>query len=383
MVRKNETVLVMKMANLEKKATMSAIQLAIVIAAVQLDILSIGFSKLVQAGGHIVWLSIIVGGTVFYGSAYLAIRLAQQFPEETLVEYIPRLWGKWLGGLVLLLYFFVFLLNTWISLQASAREITFFMFDRTPYEIVIASYIAVSAYCAMQDWGTIIRVVQMMIMTGAAILFLLLLLSGVVFQTINLFPLFAGGFSQLSSGVMDTWPVYSGYTILLMLMPIVRRNDQNIARVVGYGFAFTTFVILWIVISIIAGLGVKTAQNVSFPFVSLIRVVEIPATFLERLDTYLITVKILIFFNSMSVIQYVKARLVMQYFGHADHRPWVLAIVPILFIGGDALHTMRLYQDVRNISNWLGLTLAFGIIPITFYLAKRRRKKQCQTGVAE
>jgi spore germination protein len=383
MVRKNETKLVMKMANLERNSQMSAIQLAIMIVAVQLDTLSVGFSTLLRTGGHIAWLSVIAGGTGFYFSAYMAIRLAQKFPDETFAEYIPRLWGKWLGGLVLLLYFLAFLLHTWIGLQSSAREITFFMFDRTPYEIILATYIAASAYCALQDWGTIIRVVQMMVMTGIVILLLLLLLSGVVLQPINLFPLFAGGFSQLSSGFMETWTVFSGYLILLVLMPLIRRREQNVARVVGYGFAFITFVVLWAVISIIAGLGIKTAQNVSFPFVTLIRAVEIPGTFLERLDTYLVTIKVMLFFNSMSVVQYVKAVMLMKYFGHSDHRPWVLAFVPILFIGSDALHTMRLYHNVRDLSNWLGFIVAFGIIPITLYLAKRRQDKQCHKEIAK
>ena len=370
------------MANLEKKSQMSAIQLAIMIVAIQFDTLSIGYSNLLRAGGHLLWLCIIAGGAIFYFSAYMAIRLAQQFPDENFAEYIPRLWGKRLGTFVLLVYFFVFLFNTLISLQASTREISFFMFDRTPYEVILATYIAASAYCALQDWGTILKVVQMMLFTGTGILVLLLLLSGVTFQTINLFPLFDGGLSQLLSGLLETWSVFSGYTLLLMLLPLVQRREQNIVRIVGYGFAFTTFVVLWIAVFIIAGLGIATAQNSAFPFGTLVRTVEIPGTFLERLDTYLITIKVMLLFNSVSIVQYVMATLLKTLFGHADHRPWVLAIVPVLFIGSDALHTMRLYQDIRAISNWLGFSMAFGIVPISLYLAKRRPKKQCHTGGA-
>jgi hypothetical protein len=61
----------------------------------------------------------------------------------------------------------------------------------------------------------------------------------------------------------------------------------------------------------------------------------------------------------------------------------VLAFVPILFIGSDALHTMRLYHNVRDLSNWLGFIVAFGIIPITLYLAKRRQDKQCHKEIAK
>ena len=372
MERKNATGQVSKMANLEKKSHMSAIQLAIMITAVQLDILPVGFSNLLHEGGRSAWLCIIAGGVMFYVSAFIAIRLAQQFPDKTFAEYIPSIWGRSLGLLVILLYLGVLTLSTWIGLQSAAREITFYMFDQTPYEIILATYIAASAYCAMQDIGTILRVVQMMVLSGMVILFMLLLLSGVAIQTINYFPLFSG-LTPILSGLWETWPVFSGYLILFMLMPFVGRNEQNIARVVGYGFIFFTLVATWVTLLIIGGLGIETAKNVSFPSVTLIRTVEIPGTFLERLDTYMVTIKVMIFFNSMSVVQYVKATALARYFGYSDHRPWVLALMPLLFIGSDSLHTMRLYQDVRALSIWLGFTMAFLVIPLTLFLAKRRQ----------
>lgn len=373
MGRKNVTGQVRIMANLEYKSKMSAIQLAIMIIAVQLDILPIGFSDLLREGGQSAWLCVLAGGIVFYSSAYVSIRLAQQFPGETFVEYVPRVWGRRLGFMVLLLYLSVFVFETWIGLQAAAREISFYMFDRTPYEIILGTYLAASAYCALQDLGTILRVVQMMALVGTVILFFLLLLSGVAFQTINLFPLISGSFPQFASGVWETWPVFSGYMLLLMLLPYVGRNEQNIAKVVGYGFIFFTAIAAWIVMLTIGGLGIATAQNVSFPMVTLIRTIEIPGTFLERLDTYMVTIKVMIFFNSCSVVQYVKAVALAKFFGHADHRPWVLATVPLLFIGSDALHTMRLYETVRTVSIWLGFIFAFAVLPATLYLAKRRQ----------
>jgi len=75
-----------------------------------------------------------------------------------------------------------------------------------------------------------------------------------------------------------------------------------------------------------------------------------------------------------AVILYILAQVPTRYFGYADHRPWVLALTPLLFIGGDALHSSRLYIMAAQSSNLLGMAFSLGIIPASYGLAWWRRR---------
>src|SRR5687768_15157025 len=56
------------------------------------------------------WLLVLTLGLIYTGSAWIAARLAEKFPEETIVEYSPRLLGKLIGllfNLILIAHLFL------------------------------------------------------------------------------------------------------------------------------------------------------------------------------------------------------------------------------------------------------------------------------------
>ncbi len=86
-------------------------------------------------------------------------------------------------------------------------------------------------------------------------------------------------------------------------------------------------------------------------------------------------------FMMIAVTMFVMAQGLMRHFGHADHRPWVLALAPLIFIGGDALHNYRLVQWFGTIYQWLGLIYSLIILPAIYLLARRRKQKKHEQNV--
>ncbi len=364
------------MANLEVKTRMSPLQLAIVIAILMMGISGHVMEPIMEAGGHGTWLAVLAGAALFYGAAWLMIKLGEMFPDESFAEYLPRVLGRWPGGAVVWLFVFATFLWSGFALQGVSREITFFMFDRTPFEVVEAGMLLVCVYCCLQDWGTILRVIQFVFITALPPWLFLLAVSLLRFRFINLLPLWPEDAAGVAAGALHCWNLFQGYECVLLLLPLVYRGNVRPAKAVAGAFALAAGVFLLRVVLDIGVLTLEGAKNNSFPMLTIVRTVEIPGTFLERLDTYFLAFWMQGIFASLTLALYMMAQSLALLYRFADHRPFVLALAPALFILGDAAHHVRVFEWLRTATEWSGLAFSLGVMPLVYALVLWRRRSR-------
>ena len=354
------------MANLEVKTRMSPLQLAIVIAAITMGISGRVMEPILETSAHGAWLAVLAGAAVFYGAAWMMIKLGEMFPDESFAEYLPRLLGRWPGGAVVWLFVVVFFLWESLVLQGVSREITFFMFDRTPFEVVEAGLLLVCVYCCLQDWGTILRVVQFIFFTALPPWLFLLTVSLLRFRFINFLPLWPEDAAGVAAGALHSWTLFQGYECVLLLLPLVYKGNVRPAKAVAGAFALAVGVFMLRIVLDIGVLTLEGARNAPFPMMTIVRTVEIPGTFLERLDTYFLVFWVQGIFASMTLALYMMAQSLALLYRFADHRPFVLALVPPLFLLGDAAHHIRVFEWLRTAVEWTGLAFSLGVMPLVF-----------------
>ncbi len=357
------------MANLEAKTRMSPLQLAIVIAITMIGISGQVMRPILEASGHGAWLAVLAGATVFYSAAWLMIKLGEMFPDESFAEYLPRLLGRWPGGAVVWLAVLVFFLQAALVLQGVSREITFFMFDRTPFEVVEACLLLVCVYCCLQDWGTIVRVVQFVFFTALPPWLFLLAVSLLRFRFINFLPLWPEDAAGMAAGALHSWNFFEGYECVLLLLPLVYKGNVKPAKAVAGAFALAAGVFMLRIVLAIGVLTLEGAKNIPFPMLTIVRTVEIPGTFLERLDTYFLVFWVQGIFASVTLALYVMAQSLALLYRFADHRPFVLALAPLLFFLGDASHHFRVFEWLWTAVEWAGLAFSLGVMPLVYAFA--------------
>ncbi len=364
------------MADLEAKARMSPLQLAIIIATSMMSMPGQTLEPVLKAAGHAAWLSVIAGTVVYYCAAWLIMKLGGQFPDESFAEYLPRLLGRWAGGAVVWMFGLVFLLLYGNVLHVMSREIAFFMFDTTPFEVVELGLLVVCAYCALQDWGTIMRVIQFVFFTAFPLWLFLLAVSLLGFRFLTFLPLSPEDAAGVAAGVMHSWSLFQGYEAILLLLPLVYKKNVSPARAVAGAFVLNTGVILLWVILQIGVLTLDGARSTPFPIMTVLRNLDIPGTFLERLDTYFMLFWIQLIFAGITLALYFIAQSLTVLYRYADHRPLVLALVPLFFIIGDAAHHIKAQQALKQTADWAGLTFSLGVIPTVYAFVWWRRRRE-------
>jgi len=361
------------MANLEAKGKMSSWQLGLVVAAGLLNARAIFTPTIVvHYAEQFVWLSSALGGLLFYAAAYLMIRLGEQFPEETIGEYTPRLVGKRFGIVIFLVFIIVLLLDIINCAKALTILSSVFLFDRTPPEFLVMVLLLAVVYCAMQEWGTILRVIQILILV-LPMLQIFYSLIWINFEPLNLLPLWPDNFIGILQGIPYHTDYYAGYESLLVLLPLASRGKVSFARTVGWGFL--VIILIYVVggIALVGSITAKTITSIQVSIIYAMKSVELPGTFIERLENYIIMFFIPLTYISMVLDYFVVAEGCRKYLKYKDHRTFIPVFLPLIFWVSSVVDTPARQETFRNFSMYMALFFSFVIIPILLFLVWRKK----------
>lgn len=370
------------MANLEVKSKISTTQFGVFLAAIILGTQFIGLpAQLVPKVGQFAWVSVILGGILFFGAAWIILKLAAFYPDKDFTEYLPRLLGKWLGlSVIALLIVWDFILIC-VGQSQFSKILAFYMFDRTPPDVIAMSMIAVMTYNVLQDLGTLLRVAQFTFMVSIIMINAVWSAGIFNFQPENLMPFTIDHPIEILKAALITWPTFSGFEIILLLYPLISQKHHKIVKTVGASFIFVTLISLFIVVMTIGVLSVETVKTEAYPTMVTVRSVELPGTFIERLENYFLIAWIPLIFNSHSLLCYMMVQVMTNLWGFADHRPWALVIMPLVYTGITLLDGLELVQLTGKVVILLGGSFSLGIMPLVYLYAKWKNQG-VSTGVS-
>jgi spore germination protein len=365
------------MPDLETKHKITSWQLAVMIAATGIGSqIILAPAALIHDTGQWGWISVLLGGAIYFFCAYLMLRLASFFPEESLVAYLPRLFGKWIGLLLLLWFLLLFYCQFITILRGFSRVIAYTMFYKTPENAIGFLFLLLCIYGASQSWGTLLRLQQAILFGTLFPLFLIWLSSLLNFQYENLLPLMPSKLFPVLRGIYDSWNFYSGYEIILIIFPLVYRAGAAKTKTVAAAFGFMCFLFTSVILITVAVLSSKMAADLTTPSLTVIKGVEIPGTFLERLELYLLMFWIPTVYDTMIIFLAVPAFVLTEYFGKTDHRKYVLILAALSGVIAFCLDKIPLYKKAEMLTTLLGVVFSGFATPLMLTVAYIKSKKE-------
>lgn len=363
------------MADLKVEKKMTAYQLSAMIIATAFGAqVVLSPQKLIEKAETGAILAVLLGGALFFVIAFLMLRLGKFYPNDTLVEYMPKIWGQRLGGLIIWWFAAVFLLQIGVVLSGFSKVIGMFMFDRTPHQVIEIGLLLVCVYAVVQEFGTILRIQQITLFVSGTILLLTWSTTILTFQPANVSPLIPTNIGKTLSSVIDTWGMYSGYEIILLFLPLVYRGKTSFTKSLAAAFIILILIFEFLFIIIIGVMSVKSAAYNPYPTIYTMKAVELPGTFIERLENYVILAWVPSVFDTIAVMYYAAARAIARRYDYADQRPIVLLLAPLLFIVAGATTEIKGAAIASQILDWIGWGFSLGVIPISFILAWRKER---------
>ncbi|MFC5530291.1 GerAB/ArcD/ProY family transporter [Cohnella yongneupensis] len=319
-----------------KEETITGKQLITLVIMTQLgtEVLSLPH-VMAEKAGHDTWLAVLLSGLIAQAGIVLIWWLGSRYPLRNLYAYIPLIVGKPIGACVNLLYGGYYALSGLLLTAVYSDILKRWMFVLTPRWIIIVMLLIVCGYAATSTLKRLAYLSQSF-MIFAYISFLLIVFSGTYgLDTLNLLPVFSGGWSPILTGAYTAFSAYVGYDLLLYAYPYVRTQSKNKLLLV-MTLANGCTVVFYVAVCLICSMKFSLTQLTVIPEPIVFILKNYKIEILQSIDILFLIFYVCIvsatiyvyFFMAAKAFQHIRSN------GLGKQYVWVWTIVGACFIGG-------------------------------------------------
>lgn len=319
------------------------------------------------------WITATLGGAFALGEYYIISKLAKRFPKFTFIEMAREVAGKFFAIPII----FIFLLNTIIVVSMVLRifgeVIKMTLLFKTPIEIILISFLLLVFLLARGGIEPIVRFDEFVfpIMIFSVILLLILAIPDSDFT--NILPIMRTKPWDFVNGIMETYFAYAGFEFVLFIVPFIKNRD----KIFKSGFiAFLIVEVIYgsVIILCFAKLGVENVKQTMWPTLSMIRSINVPDSFIERLEGVIMSLWVLFAFTTITPSIYVLSKIASKTINHKEFRHFCTALIPIVYIIAITPNSVvDAYKLLSFTVKYIG-SIAIFIIPVLLYIIASIRK---------
>ena len=348
-------------------------------------------ASLVNVGrfsGRDVWIVILIS-TVF-GSLLFTIyyRISKLHGFQSLTEIIRDLFGKWIGGLIILAYMGYFLFLATGLLKSTSDMIKATIMIDANLTLVITLLMIPIVYGLMLGVNVIGRSSELLfyVVCICFIPLLIAVFTSDIFKFENLLPVLEKGLFALKTDIytMSLFP-YGEAITFLFIFPLI-PNDKK-GKILKYGYVaivMAMVILLGIDVMNIGILGADLTKNFVYPFFNAMKMVGVSILF-ERVDPLSIIILMTTCFFKISIYCYAGLACLEKIVVRFNYRQLAIPIGILLIFGATKISSNRIENLYRAIiENPKGLLPIFqlaipGLIWIMSEFKYRKHPKDVKT----
>lgn len=348
-------------------------------------------ASLVNVGrfsGRDVWIVILIS-TVFGGLLFtIYYRISKLHGFQSLTEIIRDLFGKWIGGLIILAYMGYFLFLATGLLKSTSDMIKATIMIDANLTLVITLLMIPIVYGLILGVNVIGRSSELLFyVVGICFIPLLIaVFTSDIFKFENLLPVLEKGLFALKTDIytISLFP-YGEALAFLFLFPLI-PNDKK-GKILKYGYVGITLamvILLGIDVMNIGILGADLTENFVYPFFNAMKMVGVSVVF-ERVDPLSIIILMTTCFFKISIYCYAGLSCLEKIVVRFNYRQLAIPIGILLIFGATKISSNRIENLYRAIiENPKGLLPIFqlaipGLIWIMSEFKYRKHPKDVKT----
>ena len=319
------------------------------------------------------WVVIILAGLVSVLNYYVISRLAKRFPEYTMVEIMKSVAGKYIGYIMVFIVWLYIILVGAMSLRIAGEVVKMSLLLKTPAEIIIITLLLPIMWLARGGVEPITRFFEVVFPIVIIALAFIIIFALPMTDFSNILPILRSSPSKLFTGIFKVMYSFSGYEFVMLIIPFI-RNPKNIFKPGLIALSIVTVVYTVLVILSLGKFGIIDVKLLIWPTLSMIRSIEVPGSFVERLEGVVMSQWILLAFTTLAPLAYGLAVIMSRAFGHKEFKHFCTFVIPPLYlISLFPNNIVEAYKYLDYITSYLG-TLSMFLFPITLLIVSSIRK---------
>lgn len=277
------------------------------------------------------WISLTVAGVIGLVVTLIVVRVSQLHSSYTLVEFTQRIFGKWVGKLISVLYILV-----WFSVSADILRIfSFFinqvLFHDTPIWIIAA--LMVSAMIYINCAGSVEAIARFSEMAGPLLLVGIVITFALNLSNIHpnlLLPVFAdSGVINILKGSLVNASFLGESMMIMMLTPFI-ANPQKLLKPTLLAIGIPSLIAIFTAVMVITTFGTNISSTLVFPYFSMVRFINY-LEFIQNLDVWIVFIWIFSVFVKLSIYLFINSYGTARLLGIKNWRVMIGFAAPVIF----------------------------------------------------
>lgn len=322
------------------------------------------------------WLVVLILGLFYAGGGWVTARLAEKFPEETIIQYSPRLLGKFLGFLFNLTLIVHFILVIPVNTRILQELVNISLLPGGPTWFVSGAYLLALAYGASREVDQIAQVNELLIEIA---IFVGLFVVGAAFQhfkPLHLLPLLSK--DHLSMDKIDqllglTFS-FGSLPIVSMVVPYIQNPGQT-TKATFKANLFMTLIYTFFTVVTIGVFGYKEATQLTWVGLELAKSVNFRAVILQRLDLILMVSWISALFTTGLLSAFLVGSALSQLSGVRKKAIFIWPLVPVSYYLSASLKNYFVWTRWTLYIAALSIVITFVFYPLLYLLSLRKGKR--------
>jgi spore germination protein KB len=322
------------------------------------------------------WIAAIVGTGIGLFVIWLLSTLALWFPHLTFIEINEKLFGKWIGKTVSLLFVSFSFLSAVILLFASGTFLTTHVLPETPMAALNSLMVIIMVMGVRLGLETIARSAEILIVVFFFLFIILVVFISPEIQFEYIQPVFEAEIKEIvkaSFFLVITSSVNA--VILLMIFPAAISEPKKARKSFFIGNLIGGLVIIIITMLCIYALGAETTARQMFPSYALAKKINV-GDFVQRIEVLMASLWFISLYFKAALYFYASVLGMAQIFNLKDYRSLTLPLGMIAVV-----LSLSIFPNILNEKNWENTTsipfsLAIGLfLPLLLIVVYALRKK--------
>jgi spore germination protein len=259
-------------------------QLIFIIIGTQISAGVLSLPRLVagEAAQH-AWISVLVGAVPSFLAIALICYLYSRFNDPDFVNVSKRLFGRYLGSTLMLVFITYAVYFESIAVRVFAEITSVYMLPTTPKWAIVLILIIAAVYAISlggQVIGRINEILFYLILFDLVIISIPVLTDG---EILNLYPLTEIDYLGVLKGAIPTSFAYSGVEVLIVFYALTGRRDE-VFKAAIIGQTIVVVVYLLAVLAALSVFGIDSIATIFWPILTLLKVPDL--TVIERLEFF-------------------------------------------------------------------------------------------------
>ncbi|MFA9422525.1 MAG: endospore germination permease [Sedimentibacter sp.] len=325
-----------------------------------------------EIDGPVGWVSIVIAALLLYLVMKPLNKVMTKYNEDTIINISNKLFPKAISKLIGMYYIFLFLISNSLLMKDFAEQIKLMMLFRTPLSTIIIIILLTASYAAKKGIQTIANITNIAILIALIPYLFIIVFSTYYADYTNIFPIYPADVQGILKSVPIALLGFFGSSILLFSNSSVSIKEKNMT--LNRKFIVISSV-LYIVsyLLIIIKFGMKEAVNMVWPFISIMKFVNIPGFFFESTEIVGLCFQIIVTFTCICILAYFTNLALQETFKTRENGYFIFIQIPILYLMAAELPGMYMMFPYVRIPVYVLSALNF-LIPIFIILKDRKAK---------